>query len=101
MSAVESEKAEIAALAAKLSSARTEIQAKDKEINDLRNRVVALEDKSPVGYLKAENAALGSELKDTSAKLVDTEKQLAKALRDVAAAGPALALADAVNAIKA
>ena len=98
MSVVEQEKSEVAALSAKLSGARKEISAKDAELNDLRNRVVKLEDKSTVEALKEKNDALEADLKDKAAVLADTEKQLAKAQRDLVAAGPALALIEAVNA---
>ena len=101
MAVIEQEKSELAALNAKLSGARIEIQAKDRELNDLRNRVVALEDKSVTESLQSENEYLSGVVVDTSSQLADVEKQLAKALRDVAAAGPALALVDALNAVKA
>lgn len=100
MSVLESEKAEIAALAAKLSDARKEIGEKNKVLNELRNRVVGLEDKSPVESLKVSNATLTAELAEASLKLADVEKQLAKAERDLAAAGPAIELAAAVAAVR-
>lgn len=101
MSVAEQEKSELATLNAKLSGARQEIKAKDDELNTLRNRVVKLEDKSPVEKLKAENDQYASDLADFTARLADTEKQLAKAQRDLAGAGPALALVEALNAVKA
>lgn len=100
MSAVETETSKVAALSAKLAGARSEIQAKDVELNELRNRVVNLEDVSVVDSLKAENAVLGADLRETAARLADVENRLAKALRDVAAAAPALALVDALNSVK-
>lgn len=101
MSVVEQEKSEVAALNAKLSGARSEIRAKDKELNDLRNRVVRLEDKSITEELEGENKALAADLKETAVVLADVKKQLAKAQSDFAAAAPALALVEALNAVKA
>ena len=75
MSSIEAEKSEVAALNAKLTGARTEIQAKDKELNDLRNRVVKLEDKSTVDELEKKNESLGSSLQDVSARLADVERE--------------------------
>ena len=99
MSVLEAEKSEVAALSAKLTDARKEIKAKDAELNDLRNRVVRLEDKSVVDDLEESNAAQGATIAFLSDRVAVLEKELGKAERDLAAAGPALALVDALKAI--
>lgn len=101
MSTVEAEKSEIAALSAKLSSVRADNQAKDKELNELRNKVVALTDQSPVVALEAEVASLGIELAQKTATLAAAQKTIDKQARDLGAAGPALELVAAINAVKA
>ena len=96
---LEAEKSEIAALSAKLSGARDEIKLKDKELNDLRNRVVLLEDKSITEKLEVENDTLAVELLAAEASIEYLGKQIAKAERDLKAARPALDLAAAIKGI--
>lgn len=101
MSVLEHEKAQIASLASKLEEARKTISAQSAELNDLRSKVVALEDASVVDALKLELAYAQNEASVQGDRTANLEKELAKAQRDLAAAGPALALAAAVAAVKA
>ena len=101
MSVLETEKQESAALSAKLEGARAELSMANKELNTLRNRVVKLEDASEADDLRSSNVALKASLADAQAALSNTSKELAKAIRDLDAAGPALALAAAIEGLRA
>lgn len=99
MSVVENERSEVAKLAAKLDQARRDLRVVTDEANDLRNRVVELESKSPVEELQAKVEDLGRQLATSEAALRDANAGLEKAKRDLAAAGPALDLAAAIKAL--
>ena len=99
MSVIEQEKREVAALNAKLNGARDEIKAKNQELNDLRNRVVKLEDKSVTEKLTEENASLKIGLATADIVIADLDRALAKAQRDLAAAASAVALVEAIKAV--
>ncbi len=100
MSTVVEEKSEVAALNAKLGAARETIKTQDKELNDLRSKVVQLEDASVTDDLEEKLAAAEASLKDVTAQYESLVKQAAKQERDLKAAAPALALVEALNAVK-
>lgn len=103
MAAVEEIRAaeQLASVAAKLDVERKANKALSDELNSLRNRVVELEDKSVVAGLKDQIVSLTVELDQTAEKLKSAVAQNDKAQRDLKAAGPALALVEALQAVKA
>jgi chromosome segregation ATPase len=98
VTATETENAETAALSAKLAGARDTIRAQDKELNELRDRVVKLEDKSVVERLRADNDVLAANLRTANETVDFLNGGLAKAQRDLDHAGPAIELAAALKA---
>ena len=99
MSAVETQNEQIAKLSAKLSDARSELKAATSELNDLRNAVADLRAASEVPGLKAKVDQLQYENTATAAALKLASDGLAKAQRDLAEAGPAVALVAAIKAL--
>ncbi len=101
MSTVETESKELAALNAKLEQARAENKAQAMELNALRTKVAKYADLTPVEELQEEVAGLKDSLAAVQGTLDATKKQLSDAQASVQAAGPALALAAAIAAVKA
>lgn len=103
MAAVEDIRAaeQLATVAAKLDIERKANKSISDELNRLRLRVNELEDASIVEKLKLQIDALTVELTQAVEKLKASEAVAAKASRDLQFAGPALALVEALRAVKA